>query len=182
MRVIGVDPGSVVTGFGVVDGRPGKPRHVAAGTIRTNSLKRGAARLLAIYRTLLDVIEVYAPDAMSLEGGFVAANVRSAFKLGEARAVAMLAAAERKLPLFEYTPADVKLTVAGHGRADKELVKLMVRRTLGADVTVGLAADAADALAIALCHLSHARTAFIPEAPRTWRGVTRARGRGLGAR
>jgi crossover junction endodeoxyribonuclease RuvC len=182
MRVLGVDPGSLVTGFGIVDGRPGKPRHVAAGTIRTNSLERGAARLLAIYKALLDVIEVYAPDAMSLERGFVAANVKSAFKLGEARAVAMLAAAERKLPMFEYTPADVKLTVAGHGRADKDLVKLMVRRTLSADTMVGLTNDAADALAIALCHLSRANVAFVPAAAtRTWRSSARA-GRALGVR
>ena len=94
---------------------------------------------------------------MSLERSFVAANVQSAFRLGEARAMAMLAAAARGLALFEYTPNQVKLTVAGHGHADKAQVKFMVRRALGVDEEVALADDASDALAIALCHLFCAR-------------------------
>lgn len=159
MRVIGVDPGSAVTGFGVIDGVHGRPEHVAAGTIRARSFERGGVRLLAIYRGLLGLIEQYAPDAMSLERSFAAANIQSAFKLGEARAVAMLAAAERALPLFEYAPAEVKLTVAGHGQANKATVKMMVQRALGDSLDARLGDDASDALAIAMCHLSHARTA-----------------------
>lgn len=155
MRIIGVDPGNAVTGFGVVE-RKRELRYVAAGTIRSG-LARGPSRLAALYRKLLSVIDEHAPEAMSLERSFVAVNVQSAFTLGEARAIAMLAAAHRGLELFEYTPTDVKLSIAGYGRADKTQVKFMVRRTLGLDGAAELTDDAADALAIALCHLFRAR-------------------------
>src|SRR5438128_4313911 len=150
MRIIGVDPGNAVTGFGVVE-RKRELQYVAAGTIRSG-LARGPGRLAALYEKLLGVIDAHAPDVMSLERSFVAINVQSAFTLGEARAVAMLAAAHRGLAVFEYTPTDVKLSIAGYGRADKAQVKLMVRRTLTLN-NGELADDAADALAIALCHL-----------------------------
>ena len=157
MRVVGVDPGSVVAGFGVVDGTAQHPVLVAAGTIRVASLKRGPARLNGIYRRLIEVIDHYRPQAMSLERSFVAVNAQSAFRLGEARAVAMLAAAERNLEFFEYTPAEVKMAVASHGRADKGQVKAMVRRALGLDAGFALEDDSADALALAVCHLIRAR-------------------------
>ncbi len=163
MRVIGVDPGNVVTGFGVIEGGAANPVHIAAGTIRPPAAQRGGARLKSIHDRLLAAIDEYAPAAMSLERSFVAANVQSAFRLGEARAVAMLAAAERGLALYEYTPNDVKLTVAGYGHADKAQVQYMVRRTLALGDGLALAADAADALAIALCHLYRA-PAQIPAA------------------
>jgi len=156
MRIIGVDPGNAVTGFGVVERRDALV-YIAAGTIRGNGMARGPRRLAALYQRLLNVIDEYAPDAMSLERSFVAANVQSAFALGEARAVAMLAAAHRELAVFEYMPTDVKLTVAGYGRADKDQVKRMVRQTLVLDATLALTDDAGDALAIALCHLFRAR-------------------------
>ena len=130
-RIIGVDPGNVVTGFGVVEGSAAHPAHIAAGTIRPPTALRGGERLKTIHDRLLGLIDEYAPAAMSLERSFVAANVQSAFRLGEARATAMLAAAARGLELFEYTPTEVKLTVAGHGHADKAQVKFMVRRALG---------------------------------------------------
>jgi crossover junction endodeoxyribonuclease RuvC len=155
MRIIGVDPGNAVTGFGVVE-RKRELQYVAAGTIR-GGLARGPGRLAALYEKLLGVIDAHAPDVLSLERSFVAVNVQSAFTLGEARAIAMLAAAHRGLAVFEYTPTDVKLSIAGYGRADKAQVKFMVRRTLGLDGTAELADDAADALAIALCHLFRAR-------------------------
>lgn len=152
MRIIGVDPGNAVTGFGVVE-RSGAIVYIAGGTIRGNRMARGPQRLAALYERLLKVIDEYAPDAMSLERSFVAANVQSAFALGEARAIAMLAAAHREIPVFEYMPTDVKLTVAGYGRADKAQVKRMVRRTLVLDESAALTDDASDALALALCHL-----------------------------
>jgi len=151
-RVMGVDPGNAVTGFGIVERRRGL-LYITAGTVRTAAIIRGPGRLAAIYKRLLEVIDEHAPSAISLERSFVAANVQSAFKLGEARAMAMLAAAHRGLALFEYTPNDVKLSVAGHGHAGKTQVKDMVRRTLALDESVALADDAADALALALCHL-----------------------------
>jgi crossover junction endodeoxyribonuclease RuvC len=156
-RVIGVDPGNAVTGFGVIEGSVAHPAHITAGTIRPTAALRGGERLKLIHDRLLEIIDQYAPVAMSLERSFVAANVQSAFRLGEARAVAMLAAAARGLMLFEYTPNQVKLTVAGHGHADKAQVKFMVRRALGVSEEVALADDASDALAIALCHLFCAR-------------------------
>jgi crossover junction endodeoxyribonuclease RuvC len=156
MRIIGVDPGNAVTGFGIVERVP-EPKYICAGTLRTRGMTRGPQRLAVLYEKLLEVLDRYAPDAMSLERSFVAMNVQSAFALGEARAVAMLAAAHRRLDLFEYTPTDVKLAIAGYGRADKAQVKAMVRRTLTLPDNGDLAEDAADALAIALCHLFRAR-------------------------
>ena len=152
MRVMGVDPGNAVTGFGVVERSPA-PSLIAAGTIRPRASERGPVRLATIYGRLLEAIDEHAPEALSLERSFVAINVQSAFRLGEARAMVMLAAAHRGLELFEYTPTDVKLTIAGHGRADKAQVKYMVGRTLEAEAVAGMADDAADALAVALCHL-----------------------------
>lgn len=151
MRIIGVDPGNAVTGFGVVE-RLTAPAYIAAGAIRNPKMARGPRRLAALYDGLIATIDTYAPDVMSLERSFVAANVQSAFTLGEARAIAMLAAAHRGLEVFEYTPTDVKLTIAGYGRADKAQVEQMVRRTLRMDNAPPLTHDATDALAIALCH------------------------------
>jgi crossover junction endodeoxyribonuclease RuvC len=156
MRILGVDPGNAVTGFGVVE-RGAALGFVAAGTLRSRGMARGPARLAALYQRLVAVIDRYLPHAMSLERSFVAANVQSAFALGEARAVAMLAAAHRQIPVFEYMPTDVKLTVAGYGRADKLQVKQMVRRTLLLEPAIALTDDASDALAIALCHLLRSR-------------------------
>ena len=156
MRILGVDPGNALTGYGVIE-REGESRYVAAGTIRPHAAARGPKRLAAIYDNLIKLIDQYSPAVISLERSFVALNIQSAFTLGEARAMAMLAAAHRGLELFEYTPTDVKLSVAGYGRADKRQVKQMVRRTLKLDPAIALADDASDALAIALCHLYRER-------------------------
>ena len=162
MRILGVDPGSAVCGFGVVED-PGR-RYVTAGTIQCASLAAGPPRLRRIHEALLAIIDEFSPVAMSLERHFVAANVQSAFRLGEARAMAMLAAAERGLAVHEYPPNEVKLSVAGHGHADKAQVQYMVRKTLKLDETIELADDAADALAIALCHLGRGRVLRLVEA------------------
>jgi crossover junction endodeoxyribonuclease RuvC len=159
-RVIGIDPGTAVCGFGIVERGSGGLRFCAAGTIRTGRIQGAPARLKLIYERLLQLIDEQAPDAMSLERSFVATNVQSAFRLGEARAMAILAAAQRKLILFEYAPNQVKLSVAAYGHADKKQVKFMVRRTLNLDPNVDLADDATDALALALCHLTRSRIAI----------------------
>src|SRR5579863_8506772 len=158
MRVIGIDPGTAVTGFGLVDGASGAFSHVAAGTIRAGNVAPGPRRLQSIYKRILELIDQYAPSEMSLERNFVALNAQSAFRLGEARAIAMLAAAERKLTVYEYAPTAVKLAVAAYGRADKGQVKYMVRRILSLDESAPLPDDAADALALALCHLGQSRS------------------------
>ena len=159
MRVLGVDPGSAVTGFGIVEGAPGNFRYVAAGTIRSRPGQPMTERLRTIHARLLAIVDEFAPGALSLERNFVARNVQSAFRIGEARAIAMLAAAERELPLYEYPPNTVKLAVAAFGHADKEQIAYMVRRTLGLGSSTELASDATDALALAVCHLSRAGTA-----------------------
>ena len=153
MRVIGVDPGSAVTGFGVVERLGGGFRYLAAGTVRTNPRAGRPSRLRTIFEQLNAVIDEHAPEAMSLERSFVGDNVQSAFRLGETRGVAMLAAATRGIDFFEYDPTQVKLAVAAYGRADKTQVKFMVRQTLGLPAEEVLADDASDALALALCHL-----------------------------
>ncbi len=149
MRVLGVDPGTVVTGWGVIDLERGVLRHVASGTIRAG---RGevSARLGMIYAALGEVIVDHYPDVLSLERNFLARNVQSAFRLGEARGVAMAAAAARTVSLSEYTPATIKKTVAGNGGAAKDQVQTAVLRLLG--LTQRLAVDEADALAAAACH------------------------------
>lgn len=174
MRILGVDPGIAVTGYGVVDGGAGTFQHILSGTIRTAAVGRGPARLKKIHDDLLQIIDSCAPAAMSLERQFVAINVQSAFRLGEARAAAMLAAAERKLDFFEYAPNQVKLAVAAFGHADKAQVKSMIRKTLRLGDESPLADDAADALALAICHLSSTRLGRLEQivgrnAPRRWR-------------
>ena len=170
MRILGVDPGSAVCGYGVVEG-PGE-RYVTAGTIRCASIAPGPMRLHRIHENLLAIIDEFSPNALSLERHFVATNVQSAFRLGEARAMAMLAAAERKLELFEYPPNEVKRCVAGHGHADKAQVKYMVRKTLKLDPALDLSDDAADALAVALCHLGRGRITNVVEAIERFRPGT----------
>jgi crossover junction endodeoxyribonuclease RuvC len=161
MRVLGVDPGSAVTGFGIVEGAPGNFRYVAAGTIRSRPGEPLTERLRTIHSRLLAIVDEFAPGALSLERNFVARNVQSAFRIGEARAIVMLAAAERALPLYEYPPNTVKLAVAAFGHADKEQIAWMVRRMLGLGLTTELASDASDALALALCHLGRAGAARV---------------------
>jgi len=150
LRVLGIDPGTVITGWGVVEVRRGSMRHLASGTIRAG---RGevASRLGFIYAELGAVLVEHVPDAVSLERNFLARNVQSAFRLGEARGVAMAAAAARGVPLSEYTPATIKKCVAGHGGADKAQIQKAVARLLG--ISQRLAADEADALAAAACHV-----------------------------
>ena len=156
MRVLGVDPGSAVTGFGIVEGAPGNFHYVAAGTIRSRAGEPMTQRLRNIHARLLAIVDEFAPGALSLERNFVARNVQSAFRIGEARAIVMLAAAERELPLYEYPPNTVKLAVAAFGHADKQQIAYMVRRTLGLGSATELTSDATDALALAVCHLSRA--------------------------
>jgi crossover junction endodeoxyribonuclease RuvC len=181
-RVIGVDPGTAVCGFGVVERSSRGLSYLTAGTIRTIAAQGKALRLKAIHQRLLDVIDQHAPEAMSLERSFVARNVQSAFRLGEARAMAILAAADRNLKLFEYAPNEVKLSVAAYGHADKRQVNFMVRQALNIDPTLELADDATDALALALCHLTRSRIALASQRPdgRGQRGARTSAGAGSG--
>lgn len=155
-RVLGVDPGTVITGWGVVEeSGGGAVRHVASGIIRPRGTR--ADRLAAIHRALCDVCESFQPVALSLEQTFVGDNVQTAFRLGEARGAAMVAAAAAGLSVSEYSPAEIKVAVAGSGRAAKAQMQAMVGRLLALEES--LAADQADALGAAICHLQTSRFA-----------------------
>jgi len=156
VRVFGIDPGSIRTGYGCVDTDGRRHRLVVCGAIRTGD---GAFpdRLAVIYRQLSTILLDCRPECVAIESLFHAVNVRSALKLGHARGVAMLAAIEAGVPVVEYSPAEVKRAVVGYGRAEKSQVQQMVKLLLGLDQAPE-PYDAADALAVAICHL-HAATA-----------------------
>lgn len=157
MRVLGIDPGSTVTGYGVVEARGSGVALVASGTIEAPRRDPLPQRLKRIHDSLLDVIDQWAPDQMAVEGLFFAQNPRTTLALGQTRGVVLLGAAAAELPVFEYSPMEVKQAVVGFGRATKEQVQEMVRRLLGLRSPVS--ADASDALGVALCHLHACRLA-----------------------
>lgn len=152
MRIFGIDPGSVRTGYGCVDSDGSQHRLVVCGAVSTPARATFPSKLLAIYDGLCHVLEDCRPDAVAIENLFHAANVRSALQLGHARGVAMLAACRAGLDIVEYTPAEVKRAVVGYGRAEKRQMQYMVALLLGLDAPPS-PADAADALAVAICHL-----------------------------
>jgi crossover junction endodeoxyribonuclease RuvC len=152
VRIIGIDPGSERTGYGCIDTDGSRHRLVVCGAISTRSCATFPDKLLAIYRELTHLITAQAPDAIAVENLFYATNVRSALKLGHARGAALLAAAQQGVPIAEYTPAEIKRAVVGYGRAEKQQVGEMVRLLLGL-ASVPEPHDAADALAVAVCHV-----------------------------
>ena len=157
MLVFGIDPGSNATGYAAVSRVSGRYSLYDAGVIRTKASDPVATRLLIIHRGLRDVLRIAKPDAVAIEAIFRHRSSESALRLGQARGVALLAAAEAEVPIFEYNPMTVKKTIGGHGRADKEQLARLVNRLLG--LTDPLAADASDAAAIAMTHLTtHALT------------------------
>jgi crossover junction endodeoxyribonuclease RuvC len=152
--ILGVDPGSRHTGFGVFQGEGDRLHHLASGSIKAGANHPLAIRLCRIYDGLAEVIRVHQPQALALEEIFLAANVHSAFTLGQVRGVVLLLAARSSLPIFHYAPLVVKKAVVGYGRASKTQVQLMVEQLLRLKP-----ADehAADALAVGLCHYFHQR-------------------------
>lgn len=149
IRILGIDPGSVITGYGVIDSDGRYSRHVSSGAIKVDGDSL-AAKLGLIYREISNVIEDFQPREMAIEKVFVARSADSALKLGQARGAAICAAVIMELPVSEYTAKVVKKSVVGTGGADKEQVQHMVRTML--NLQRKLQADAADALAVALCH------------------------------
>jgi crossover junction endodeoxyribonuclease RuvC len=161
MRVLGIDPGLTRCGVGVVEGAAGRPlRLVAAGVVRTDPALPLAERLLAIERGLEEWLDVVAPDAVAVERVFSQHNVRTVMGTAQASGIALLVAARRTLPVALHTPSEVKAAVTGSGRADKAQVGVMVARVLRLD-EAPRPADAADAVALAICHL--------------WRGAAQGR-------
>jgi len=158
MRVLGIDCGTEYTGYGVVEqAEDGRLSCCAVGAIRLNSRDPLPLRLHTIFERLRELIREHRPDDVAIEDVFYAVNAKSALKLGQVRGVAMLAAAAAGLPVAEYAPLTIKSAVVGYGRAEKSQVQHMVSRLLCLD-TVPQPADAADALAIAICHLHTAAT------------------------
>jgi len=152
-RVLGVDPGLTRCGLGVVDGVPGRPpKLVAVGVIRTGADEDIAVRLLAIEQEIERWLTEYEPDTVAVERVFSQHNVRTVMGTAQAGAVAIVCAARRGLPVALHTPSEVKAAVTGNGRADKDQVTTMVTRLLRLDERPS-PADAADALALAICHL-----------------------------
>lgn len=156
LTVLGLDPGSRVTGYGLVSEDSGQARLVAAGVIRTPTKKSMAERLAVIYRGVAELIAEHAPGEAAMENVFVSKSPASALKLGQARGAALAACAVAGLGVGEYEPTLVKKSVVGVGRADKAQVAFMVARILGVK-NPDWAEDASDALAVAVCHLNQRR-------------------------
>jgi len=162
MRVFGVDCGTEFTGYGVVEtyasARLLKLRPLCSGAVRLNKKHTTAVRLAQVYAELTALMQLWQPEVVAIEEVFFSANAKSALKLGQVRGVALLAAANCGLPVAEYAPLKIKSSVVGYGLAAKEQVGFMVARLLEL-AEVPEPADAADALAIAICHIHHAQTA-----------------------
>lgn len=156
MIVLGVDPGTATTGYGVVKERNGELGLIDFGVVKTAAGEPLPARLQTIYSQLSELAKQFQPTTAAVEKLFFSKNVRTAMSVGQARGVAMLALADAGLSLGEYTPLEIKQTVTGYGGADKYQVQQMVKTLLSLD-TVPQPDDAADALAVAICHLHNIR-------------------------
>jgi len=154
--VLGIDPGTAITGYGVVESRDGEMRLVTCGVITTPADMGLPNRLQAIYRGLARIIAQYHPAEAAVEELFFARNARTALAVGHARGVTLLALADAGLTIAEYTPLQVKQAVTGYGQAEKDQVQQMVRLLLGLDA-IPRPDDAADAVAVAICHISFSR-------------------------
>ena len=155
MRILGIDPGSETTGWGIIEGDTRRYSLVECGAIRATAGQKFPSRLLKIANALDDIIQRHQPQACAIEDGFLATNVKVTLKLGQVRGVAMLVAERAALDIHEYSPRLVKQTVVGNGNAEKFQVQQMVK-TLLSLTSVPEPHDAADALAVAICHFHHA--------------------------
>lgn len=165
MRVLGLDPGLRHTGWGIIDVDGNRLAHVADGIAHAAADQPLAMRLVALFRQIGAVLERFCPDEAAVEETFVNKNPSSTLKLGVARGVVLLAPAERGLPVAEYSANLIKKSIVGAGHAEKAQVQMMVRRILLSGREIGTA-DAADALAVAICHAHHAQTRRAWDAPR----------------
>lgn len=155
MRVLGIDPGSETLGWGVVDGSGSKYALVDFGTVKSNPKQQFSKRLLNIYNGVAEILDKHSPDVLSVEDTFYAVNAQVAMKLGQVRGTMLLLGEQYGIEIAEYAPRLVKQTVVGYGNAEKHQVQEMVKLLLRMK-TVPTPYDAADALAIAICHFHHA--------------------------
>ncbi len=156
MRILGIDPGTATTGFGVIDVENGKLKFVDAGIISTPAGEAMERRLSTLHDELTELLKEFKPQAFAIELLYFASNVTTAMTVGQARGVALLAAAQAGLPIAEYTPLQVKQAVTGYGKADKRQIQEMVKTLLSLSA-IPKPDDAADALAIAITHSSQIR-------------------------
>lgn len=152
MRVLGVDPGTITMGYGVVESRDDEIALIDCGALVSSERSPIGERLSYLYHELLKIISRHQPEVVAVEQPFVAKNARSALAIGRAQAVALLAAANKGIPTYEYTPAQIKQRVTNYGASSKEQIQEMVKFQLGL-AEVPSPSDAADALAVAICHL-----------------------------
>ena len=164
MRILGIDPGTQTMGYGLIEGSDDELRMLDFGVLTSPRHALITERLPILYEGLEELIARYQPDEVAIEEPFVAKNVRSALAVGRAQAVAMLAAANKRIPIYTYTPARVKQVVADYGGSGKEQVQQMVQIQLGL-AQIPQPSDAADALAIAICHLRESRVARLLAPP-----------------
>jgi crossover junction endodeoxyribonuclease RuvC len=156
MRVLGIDPGTITMGYGIIESRDDEVAVVDYGALTTLPHSPIGERLSYLYNELLEIISHCQPDAVAIEQPFMAKNAQSALAVGRAQAVAILAAANRGIPSYNYSPAQVKQRVTNYGASSKEQIQEMVKLQLGLS-QVPEPSDAADALAIAICHLREVR-------------------------
>lgn len=168
--ILGIDPGSRITGYGLIKEGAARIEYLDSGCIRTSATETLSQKLLQIYDGICYLMDHYAPNEVAIEQVFMHQNPSSALKLGHARGVAMVAAASHRAPISEYAPREIKQTVVGYGAAEKTQVSHMVVSLLG--LSSAPQADAADALAIAICH-SHMRRGFSARLGRRGRSMRR---------
>jgi len=153
MRILGIDPGTIAMGYGVIESRDETTTLIDCGVLTTPRRSDISERLSYLYNKLVEIVLKSQPDVVAIEQPFVAKNARSALAIGRAQAVAILAATNQGIPAYEYTPAQIKQRVTNYGASSKEQIQEMVKLQLGLSQAPE-PSDAADALAVALCHLS----------------------------
>ena len=152
MVILGVDPGTLITGYGIIESRNGKVKMLACGSVNNTGKQSMPIRLQNIFQALDKVIRKYKPDEFAIETAFYGKNAQSALKLGHARGVAMLAAVQKQIPTSEYSPREVKKAIVGNGTASKEQVQYMIQSLLHLKEQPKFY-DVTDALAVAICHM-----------------------------
>ncbi len=158
MTILGIDPGTICTGFGIIRYENNQLARILSGVIKPPAVKGLAPRLEKIYDGIYELIKIYSPDEFSIETAFYDKNVQSAMKIGYARGVSLLAAVHNKLPIGEYSPREIKKSVVGSGSASKEQVQYMIKKLMSINVSK-MKFDESDGLAVAVCH------AFKKDAP-----------------
>jgi len=156
LRVLGIDPGNSITGYGVVEKQRNGLHHVLYGEVKMAKAASRSSCLVMIYDNLLEVIDRSSPDVIAIEDIFYGKNIKSLIRQGEARGVVILACSHRHIPIYEYTPLEIKKAVVGYGRAEKNQVQTMVKAILRLPELPPV--DAADALAVAICHVNYLKT------------------------